>query len=135
MPTIIDETELARLVAKACRRPKPTTFDELRNAVHALVAEVRRLREALNKEHRAWQCADARGDYLEMENAVLREKVEEWEWLEEVRAYSLDVDHPYQAHKYANPFKENRAKAFANASFEWIEMLYAAREAVHADRE
>ena len=53
------------------------------NAAPALVAEVRRLRESLNKEHRSWQCADARGDWLEMENASLREKVEAWEWLVE----------------------------------------------------
>lgn len=44
MPTNIDDKELARLVAKAHRRPKPGTFEVLRNAVPALVAEVRRLR-------------------------------------------------------------------------------------------
>ena len=121
MPTIIDETELARLVAKACRRPKPTTFDELRNAVPALVAEVRRLREALNKEHRAWQCADARGDWLEMENAVLREKVEEWEWCNQVQ------------HIYDNiSFVLGLRQCAIN---ELYTTLTAAREAVHADRE
>ena len=113
MKYAIDETELARLVAKACRRPKPTTFDELRNAVPALVAEVRRLREALNKEHRAWQCADARGDWLEMENAALREKVEAWEWFGECR--SLIV--------------------WRGPEDEMMEIFKAAREAVHADRE
>ena len=39
-------------------------------------AEVHRLREALNKEHRAWQCAEMRGDALEEENAALRDMVE-----------------------------------------------------------
>ena len=63
----------ARYIAAAC------------NAVPALIAEVRRLREALNKEHRAWQCAEGRGDGLEMENAALREKVEAWEWFNECR--------------------------------------------------
>lgn len=61
------------------------------NAVPALVAEVRRLREALNKEHRAWQCTDARGDWLEMENAALREKVEAWEWFGECFEVMMSV--------------------------------------------
>ena len=56
MKYAIDETELTRLVAKACRRPKPTTFDKLRNAVPALVAEVRRLREEV-KQGSADYCA------------------------------------------------------------------------------
>lgn len=53
------------------------------NAAPALVAEVRRLRAALNKEHRAWQCAEMRGDVLEAENAALRDRVEALEWLVE----------------------------------------------------
>ena len=83
MPSI-DETELARLEALAAHSANVVTLDnvsiphQIIKSVPTLVAEVRRLREALNKEHRAWQCADARGDWLEMENAALREKVEAW---------------------------------------------------------
>ena len=96
------------------------------NAVPALVAEVRRLREALNKEHRAWQCADARGDWLEMENAALREKVEAWgkekTHLEETaRVLAEQVG------------KGNLAK-IQNA-LEWADEEAKKREAVHADRE
>ena len=90
MKYAIDETELARLWALACAAGDAdySAHDDADdstkyaaaacNNVPALVAEVRRLREALNKEHRAWQCADARGDWLEMENAALREKDEAW---------------------------------------------------------
>ena len=51
------------------------TCDDLRDENAALVAEVRRLREALNREHHAWQCAEIRGDDLEEENAALRKQV------------------------------------------------------------
>ena len=70
--TVREQQANTRYIAAAC------------NNVPALVAEVRMLREDLNKEHRAWQCAEGRGDWLEMENAALREKVEAWEWLFEV---------------------------------------------------
>ena len=96
MPTSIDETELARLVAKACRRPKPTTFDELRNAVPALVAEIR----------------------------GLREKVETWEWFVECFDNCKQRGKlPLEVHKTPSAYSE----AWAS--------LWAAREAVHADRE
>ena len=61
------------------------------NAVPSLVAEVRRLREALDAEHSAWRVAEVRGDGLEMENAALRDRVEALEWLREVEAYALDA--------------------------------------------
>lgn len=94
------------------------------NSVPALVAEVRRLREALNKEHRAWQCADARGDGLEMENAVLREKVEAWEWYGECFDNCKQRGKlPLEVHKTPSAYSE----AWAS--------LWAAREAIHADRE
>ena len=84
MNGMIDETELARLEALAAHYANVVTLDNVSiphkiiKSVPALVAEIRRLREALNKEHRAWQCADARGDWLEMENAALRENVQPW---------------------------------------------------------
>lgn len=53
------------------------------NAVPSLVAEVRRLREKLDKEHSAWRVAEVRGDGLEMENAALRDRVEALEWFVE----------------------------------------------------
>lgn len=96
MKYAIDETELARLVAKACRRPKPTTFDELRNAVPALVAEVRRLRENVEAWELYGECFD---------NCKQRGKL------------------PLEVHKTPSAYSE----AWAS--------LWAAREAVHADRE
>ena len=119
MKDMIDETELARLEALAAHYANVVTLDNVSiphkiiKSVPALVAEVRRLREALNKEHRAWQCADARGDWLEMENAALREKVEAWEWFGECR--SLIV--------------------WRGPEDEMMEIFNAAREAVHVDRE
>lgn len=59
------------------------------NMAPALVAEVRKLRAALNKEHRAWQCAEMRGDVLEAENAVLRDRVEALEWFVECRDFAM----------------------------------------------
>ena len=96
------------------------------NSVPALVAEVRRLREALNKEHRAWQCAEGRGDGLEMENAALREKVEAWgkekTHLEETaRVLAEQIG------------KGNLGKI--QRALEWADEEAKKREAVHADRE
>ena len=133
MPTNIDETELARLEALACAAgtgdysAHDDADDSAKyaaaacNAVPALIAEIRRLLEALSKEHRAWQCAEGRGDGLEMENAVLREKVEEWEWCNQVQ------------HIYDNiAFVLGLRQCAIN---ELYATLTAAREAVHADRE
>ena len=140
MKYAIDETELARLEAlynKAESEPWNPLDDQdyieaACNAVPELVAEVRRLREALNKEHRAWQCADACGDWLEMENAALREKVEAWEWWEEVRTYDPWSEHPYCT---ACGNRSTRGKIFDRAVDEYKLIYKAAREAVHVDRE
>ena len=132
MISTIDETELARLeylieASESCgysTKSDDPNMQYLAAACHytpALVAEVRRLREALNKEHRAWQCAEGRGDGLEMENAVLREKVEAWEWCNQVQ------------HIYDNiSFVLGLRQCAIN---ELYTTLTAAREAVHADRE
>jgi len=106
----------ARYIAAAC------------NAVPALVAEVRRLR-------RNYECREKSLQRHEHRVAELMEKVEWWEWLEEVRTYDIDAFHPYREHKYANPYEDKKAKSYGNAYLEWAEMLHAAREAVHADRE
>ena len=137
MPNL-DETELARLgaLARAAGAGDYLANDDADdsakyaaaacNAVPALVAEVRRLREDLNKEHRAWQCAEGRGDGLEMENAALREKAEAWEkekpHLEETaRVLAEQVG------------KGNLGKI--QKALEWAEEEAKKREAVHADRE
>ena len=146
MPTIIDETELARLWALACAAGDAdySAHDDADdstkyaaaacNAVPALVAEVRRLREALNKEHRAWQCADARGDWLEMENAALREKVAAWEWFgecqETYRKCFLNVT--YRHNLLPCLYPEDVRK---DAMQEMVDILVEAKEAVHVDRE
>ena len=127
--TNIDETELARLEALAIesqRRYVPRFVHDACNNAPALVAEVRRLREALNKEHRAWQCAEGRGDGLEMENAALREKVEAWgkekTHLEETaRVLAEQIG------------KGNLGKI--QRALEWADEEAKKREAVHADRE
>ena len=143
MKGMIDETELARLeylieASESCgysTESDDPNMQYLAAACHytpALVAEVRRLREALNKEHRAWQCADARGDWLEMENAALREKVEAWEWWEEVRTYDPWSEHPYCT---ACGNRSKRGKIFDCAVDEYEKIKSTAREAIHADRE
>ena len=136
MKYAIDETELARLEALACAAGDAdySAHDDADdstkyaaaacNDVPALIAEIRRLREALNKEHRAWQCAEGRGDGLEMENAALREKVEAWEWYGECFDNCKQRGKlPLEVHKTPSAYSE----AWAS--------LWAAREAVHADRE
>ena len=132
MNGMIDETELARLeylieASESCgysTKSDDPNMQYLAAACHytpALVAEVRRLREALNKEHRAWQCAEGRGDGLEMENAVLREKVEAWEWCNQVQ------------HIYDNiSFVLGLRQCAIN---ELYTTLITSREAVHDDRE
>ena len=105
------------------------------NSVPALVAEIRRLREALSKEHRAWQCAEGRGDGLEMENSALREKVDAWEWLFEVLEYDVYEDHPLAGRWGYADMSDNERAAYTNARVSHASIEKAAREAVHADRE
>lgn len=131
MPNL-NETELARLEELACAAGVGdySAHDDADasakfaaaacNAVPALVAEVRMLREALNKEHRAWQCADARGDWLEMENAALREKVDALEWFVEVHKFGLSLMYDDISN---------------DAAGELLATTYAAREAVNAEPE
>ena len=97
------------------------------NAVPALVAEVRRLRWN-------YECSEKSLQRHEHMVAELMEKVEAWEWWEEVRTYDIDASHPYREHKYANPYEDKKAKAYGNAYLEWAEMWHAAHDAVHADR-
>ena len=116
MSTNLDETELARLEQlKEDSDNNRTVYggdtiatvwyqSEAANAVPALVAEVRRLRE----------------------------KVEAWEWWEEVRTYDPWSEHPYCT---ACGNRSTRGKIFDRAVDEYKLIYKAAREAVHVDRE
>lgn len=141
MSTNLDETELARLeylieASESCgysTKSDDPNMQYLAAACHytpALVAEVRRLREALNKEHRAWQCADARGDWLEMENTALREKVEAWKWFEEC----FEVTQWLMANGQTTPESRLIDVLSNSARVESLISTNFAREAVHADR-
>ena len=115
MKYAIDETELARLEALACAAGDAdySAHDDADdstkyaaaacNDVPALVAEVRRLRE----------------------------KVEAWEWFEEVRIYKPWNEHPYCT---ACGNRSKRGKIFDCAVDEYEKIKSTAREAVHADR-
>lgn len=127
MISTIDETEPARLEQlKEDSDNNRTVYggdtiatvwyqSEAANAVPALIAEIR----------------------------GLREKVEAWEWFEEVRTYDPWREHPYwtacgrasHLRKDQNSIGTKRARAFENAIAEWQIMLDAAREAVHVDSE
>ena len=72
------------------------------------------------------------GDWLEMENAALREKVEAWEWWEEVRTYDPWSEHPYCT---ACGNRSKRGKIFDCAVDEYEKIKIAAWRAVHADSE
>ena len=71
-------------------------------------------------------------DDLKSENAALREKVEAWEWWEEVRTYDPWSEHPYCT---ACGNRSKRGKIFDCAVDEYEKIKSTAREAVHADRE
>lgn len=123
MKYAIDETELARLVAKACRRPKPTTFDELRNAVPALVAEVRRLREEAKQGGIDYCALMDRHDAQFVRAEDLKKQVEDLQWFVECFDNCKQRGKlPLEVHKTPSAYSE----AWAS--------LWAAREAVHADR-
>ena len=116
MKYAIDETELARLEALACAAGDAdySAHDDADdstkyaaaacNDVPALVAEVRRMRE----------------------------KVEAWEWFDEVRIYKPWNEHPNWE---ACGNSSKRGKIFDRAVDEYKLIYKAAREAVHADRE
>lgn len=109
MASNIDDKELARLeaLAKPYALLRPSRYEDTQNictrAVPSLVAEVRRLRE----------------------------KVEAWEWFEEVRTYDPWREHPYwtacglasHLHKDQNFIGTKRARAFENAITEWQAIL------------
>ena len=181
MVSRIDETELARLEALACAAgagdysAHDDADDSAKfaaaacNAVPALVAEVRRLREdraAMLRDMdavktKAEPCDDCWTIYMlmremgieeknlfhrdvcarlkamqnaEEENAALREKVEAWEWWEEVQNYSC-IEHPHHRFRFMDAEMDPRAKAYANAMSEYNKIYFSAHEAVHADRE
>ncbi len=95
------------------------------NAVPTLVAEVRRLRscKTINLADFEHHLKSAQAKEIES----LREKVEAWEWFEEVRTYYLWLEHPYwYEYKELTPLGE----VFHNAEEEYIRILNAAREAV-----
>ena len=117
MPTNLDETELARLEALAVKA-STLPFEDMAadgwgyvvvdilptvtTHVPALVAEVRRLRE----------------------------KVEAWEWWEEVRLYDPWSEHPCCT---ACGNRSKRGKIFDCAVDEYEKIKSAAWRAVHAD--
>ena len=135
--TNIDETELARLERlkeDSDNNRKVYGGDtiatvwyqrEAANAVPALVAEVRRLR-------RNYECSEKSLQRHEHMVAELMEKVEAWEWWDEVRTYDPWSEHPYCT---ACGNRSKRGKIFDCAVDEYEKIKSTAREAVHADRE
>ena len=103
----------ARYIAAAC------------NAVPALVAEVRRLREALNTfiEEDQSRVILVQQQMLD----VMREKVEAWEWWEEVRLYDPWSEHPCCT---ACGNRSKRGKIFDCAVDEYEKIKSTACEAV-----
>ena len=130
MPTNLDETELARLEALACAAgtgdysAHDDADDSAKyaaaacNAVPALVAEVRRLREELNTfiEEDQSRVILVQQQMLD----VMREKVEAWAWWDEVAELNED--------QFWCSFLSRCAVN------EMCDTYLAAREAVHADR-
>ena len=70
-------------------------------------------------------------DMYKRENDALREKVEAWDWFEEVRIYKPWNKHPYCT---ACGNRSKRGKIFDCAVDEYEKIKSTAREAVHADR-
>lgn len=120
MTHTLTDAELARLewlatpYANAPEWKIKDTQNICTRAVPSLVAEVRRLREKLDKEHSAWRIAEVRGDGLEMENAALRDRVEALEWAWECRDVAILM------------ISHNRTAAFLEA----VASANAAREAI-----
>ena len=90
----VDNAEDSEYIAAAC------------NAVPALAAEVRRLRE----------------------------RVEAWEWLFEVIEYDVYEDHPLSS-RWGHDMSDKERETYVNARISYAHIEDAAREAVHADRE
>jgi len=109
MKYAIDETELARLEELAAHYANVVTLDnvsiphQIIKAVPALVAEVRRLRE----------------------------KVEAWEWWDEVRQYTLFKHHPLW---WADGHRTPEGNRYANAEKEYDEIRKAAFDDVYRGR-
>ena len=139
MPTIIDETELARLeflieASESCgysTESDDPNMQYLAAACHytpALVAEVRRLR-------RNYECSEKSLQRHEHMVAELMEKVEAWEWYNECRIYDPWREHPYwtacgrssHLRKDQNSIGTRRARALENAIAEWHAIVEAAR--------
>ena len=128
MISAIDETELARLeylieASESCgysTKSDDPNMQYLAAAYHytpALVAEVRRLR-------RNYECSEKSLQRHEHMVAELMEKVEAWEWFGECFDNCKQRGKlPLEVHKTPSAYSE----AWAS--------LWAAREAVHADRE
>ena len=132
---MIDDNELARLEKLASAGYGGPFIDltslnnsEIRGAIPALVAEVRRLREWQSADKRTIAAfSDGNKELLErvrelgQENAALREKVEAWEWWDEVADLNEDT--------FWCSFLSR------SAANEMCDTYLAAREAVNADRE
>lgn len=147
MPTSIDETELARLEALAAGA---TTFpwkgDGHKECGYGWVKIPGFNTTGTERSARLGQYLGADDDarYIAAAcNAVpaliaeirrLREKVEAWEWWEEVQNYSC-IEHPHHRFRFMDAEMDPRAKAYANAMSEYNKIYFAARRAVHADRE
>lgn len=113
MPTNIDDKELSRLEKLASAGYGGPFIDltslnnsEMRGAITALVADVRRLRK----------------------------KVEAWEWLFDVIEYDVYEDHPLSS-RWGHDMSDKERETYVNARISYAHIEDAAREAVHADRE
>ena len=125
MKTSIDETELAWLettvyhYAKVVQLNDVSIQHQIIKSVPALVAEVRRLR-------RNYECSEKSLQRHEHMVAELMEKVEAWEWWDEVRAYDPWSEHPYCT---ACGNRSKRGKIFDCAVDEYEKIKSTAREA------
>ena len=123
MGSNIDDKELDWLVDLSER--KLISYWHACSKIPALVAEVRRLR-------RNYECSEKSLQRHEHMVAELMEKVEAWEWFDEVRIYKPWNEHPNWE---ACGNSSKRGKIFDRAVDEYKLIYKAAREAVHADRE
>ena len=134
MANNLDETELARLEALARAAgagdylANYNADDSAKyaaaacNAVPALVAEVRRLREDVCALRDSFDCEHEALMRHEHMVAELMKKVEAWEWFEEC----------FEVMQWLVPMGPNRADGCTEAV---MSTLHAQKRAVHADRE